>query len=152
MKKQTLSKEDEFSVMNVNGLGIVYCEDIYKLDFYQVKQQLQSPYGKRPWSKKKCEMIELAYKRLITLMRMFRHKVLLPTSSIREFWQQHALEKEKYSQDYASVFGYFSGKHLWHEKHQLLQAKKVKQAYEETIRLYQRYFEEDYILPPENQK
>lgn len=140
MKKVTLSDDDTTFLMNVNGLGILYCEDIYALDFNLVKQKLSGAAGKRPWSKSKCEKIELAYKRFLTLRRMFPGKLLIPSPSIHEFWRQHYLEKEKYANDCRIVFGYHIGKLLWQQKHLRTGEYQLEQASLETKHLYQTYF------------
>ena len=143
--KEELPSELEFSLLNTNGLGILYCEDIYDLDLEQVKQKLQSTSNKEPWSKNKCEIIELSYKRLLILKRMFKNKVLIPNSAVVEFWKQHYMQKEKYTEDCNNVFGYYIGNFSWNKKFQYLQTQQLLQAYEETIRLYHNYFGEDYV-------
>lgn len=142
MKQKFLSPEEEFHLLNVNGYGILYCEDIYALDLQMVKHKLQHAFGTRPWSKNKCEMTELAYKRFLTLKRMFPGKLLIPTPSIHEFWRQHYLEKEQYSRDCYEVFGYYVGKLLWQQKHLRESEEQLTQAYRETQHLYRTYFRE----------
>ncbi|MBL7901604.1 MAG: hypothetical protein JNK73_06390 [Bacteroidia bacterium] len=142
MKNELLSREEEFFLLNINGLGSLYCEDIYALDLHPVKQKLQDPSGKRPWSKHKCESTELAYKRFLTLKRMFPGKLLSPSPSIHEFWRQHYLDKEKYANDCHQVFGYYMGKLLWQQKHLRESEEHLEQASKYTLHLYKTYFRE----------
>ncbi len=140
MKPFELSNNLNNEAMNLTGFGMIYCEDIFNLDLSAIKLKLKNRFKEQAWSKNKCDAVELGYKRILTLKRMFRNKVLIPSPAINQFWEQHYQDKAKYAADCQVVFGYFMGKYTWNQKYAYQEFKELRRAYAETCRLYQHYF------------
>jgi hypothetical protein len=74
------------------------------LDLEAVKSLLRV---NRPWSDAQCDLVEVWYRRYLTLAVLYPDETLRPTPEIDEFWHHHILCTHKYAEDCDRVFGRF---------------------------------------------
>lgn len=76
---------------------------INQLDFTDIKAKFQT----KGWSIEQCEIVELWYKRFLTIKAKYPEQVLVPNKAIDEMWHAHILDTRRYARDCQAVFGYF---------------------------------------------
>ena len=134
----------EINPLDINGVGVVFMNDIIALDLEMVKIKLQDPEEGEGWSKEQCDSAELEYKRFLALKRLFKHKDVVPHAVIDKFWHQHILDTEAYAKDCQNIFGYFLHHYPYFGMNGNEDTQNLNIAFEETKRLYKEYFGEEY--------
>lgn len=111
-EKNTIKESKYFQRLNINinkktilklvRAGIDPC--IAKINLELIKLLLQE---ENTWSKIRCEVAELEYKRLLTLILWNKdlHHPIVPTVLVDEIWHKHILDTRAYHDDMVKIFG-----------------------------------------------
>ena len=57
------------------------------------------------WTVEKTKLIEMWYRRFLTLVKIYPNQTIVPTKDIDTFWHYHILDTRKYMDDCDKVFG-----------------------------------------------
>src|SRR5438445_10428075 len=80
---------------------------IEALDLDPIKLKLMDSEEGQGWSREYADRMELAYKRLLTLLATHPEETLAPGKDVDKFWHRHILNTLKYAEDCHNVFGRF---------------------------------------------
>lgn len=82
-------------------------QSIADLDLEPIKVKLMDINGGPGWSLEKADIVEIDYKRFLTLILKYPNHRLMPSHEIDQFWHSHILDTSKYAYDCEHIFGYF---------------------------------------------
>jgi len=117
---------------------------IEALDLDPIKLKLMDPEEGQGWSREYAGRMELAYKRLLTLMATHPEETLAPSKDVDRFWHGHILDTLKYAEDCDKVFGCFLHHFPYFGMRGAEDAANLAKAGETTRRLYQQEFGQDH--------
>lgn len=123
----------------------IFMSDIEALDFSMIKIKLQDIEEGPGWAKEECDVAESEYKKFLMLKRAFPDKEIVPHKVIDQFWHSHILDTKKYADDCEAVFGYFLHHYPYFGMNGDQDAQNLIDAFEDTKKLYQLYFNQEYI-------
>jgi hypothetical protein len=125
--------------------GKIFMKDIEVIDFVLVKRKLMDKEEGAGWTKDECNKAEKEYKRFLALKRAYPELDIVPNQVVDIFWHQHILDTEKYASDCEQIFGYFLHHYPYFGMNGKKDAENLKDAFEETKRLYMHHFETEYV-------
>lgn len=115
-------------------------ETILALDLEYIEKRLAKQLN---WESHKAKESVRKYKNFLILHYLYPDFLLVPTRIIDSAWHEHILHTKKYMEDCEKIYG-----KIFHHYPTLHANKKdEKQAeknFMETVRLYERYFNEPY--------
>lgn len=76
---------------------------IQMLDFTDIKAKFVS----KGWTSRKCELVEIWYKRFLSIKAKYPNETIAPYGPIDDFWHAHILDTRRYAKDCEKVFGRF---------------------------------------------
>jgi len=117
---------------------------IEALDLDPIKLKLMDSEEGQGWSREYADRMELAYKRLLTLLATHPEETLAPGKDVDKFWHGHILDTLKYAEDCDKVFGCFLHHFPYFGMRGAEDAANLAEAGETTRRLYQQEFGRDY--------
>jgi hypothetical protein len=117
---------------------------IEALNLDPIKLKLMDPEEGQGWSREYADRMELAYKRLLTLMATHPEETLAPSKDVDRFWHGHILDTLKYAEDCDKVFGCFLHHFPYFGMRGAEDAANLAKAGETTRRLYQQEFGQDH--------
>ena len=80
---------------------------VSKLDFDKIKLKLCDVKEGQGWTLEYADVVELQYRKFLTLLILYPNEVFTPIGDVDEFWHQHILDTRAYASDCFSVFGHF---------------------------------------------
>src|SRR5437879_2492928 len=113
---------------------------IEALDLDPIKLKLMDPEEGQGWSREYADRMELAYKRLLTLLATHPEETLAPSKDVDKFWHGHILDTLKYAEDCDKVFGCFLHHFPYFGMRGAEDAANLAKAAENTRRLYRQEF------------
>ncbi len=116
-------------------------QKIHSIDLSMIEMKLKSQKGGN-WSETKVKEGIKWYKRFLILNVKYPTKSIVPTAIIDEVWHTHILDTRKYAEDCQTVFGYFVHHFPYFGLRSHEDAVKSKQAFEETLMLFELEFNE----------
>jgi hypothetical protein len=117
---------------------------IEALDLDPIKLKLMDSEEGQGWSREYADHMELAYKRLLTLLATHPEETLAPSKDVDKFWHGHILDTLKYAEDCDKVFGSFLHHFPYFGMRGAEDAANLAKAGETTRRLYQQEFGQDH--------
>lgn len=110
------------------------------IDFSLIKKKLMDTEEGEGWSEEKADIVEIEYKKFLTLAKLFPNKELVPSKMVDKFWHQHILDTKSYYADCMCIFGYF----LHHYPYFGINGEEDKQnlleAFDETQKFHEEIF------------
>src|SRR6266853_109065 len=113
---------------------------IEALDLDPIKLKLMDPEEGQGWSREYADRMELAYRRLLTLLATHPEETLAPSKDVDKFWHGHILDTLKYAEDCDKVFGCFLHHFPYFGMRGAEDAANLAKAAENTRRLYRQEF------------
>src|SRR6266853_3157674 len=113
---------------------------IEALDLDPIKLKLMDPEEGQGWSREYADRMELAYRRLLTLLATHPEETLAPSKDVDKFWHGHILDTLKYAEDCDKVFGCFLHHFPYFGMRGAEDAANLAAAAENMKRLYQQDF------------
>jgi len=123
---------------------------IAQLDFSMIRMKLSDVNEGMGWSTEKLDFVEDRYRKFLTLNLLYPDLDIVPTSDIDTFWHAHILDTEKYQEDCSRVFGRMLHHFPYFGMRSERDAQDLKDAFEETGRLWVVNFSEAYSVDDEN--
>lgn len=114
--------------------------EILALDFERIKYKLQVKDDGERWTKEQAELGELEYKRYLTLIKVYRHRSIVPSQLMDDFWHQHILDTKAYREDCDQVFGYFIDHFPYFGIYGTEDRQNLLDSFEETKKIYRERF------------
>ena len=112
------------------------------LDFTLIKFKLKDAIEGEAWSTKKCNNIELYYKRFLILNYLFPEERIVPTKDIDTFWHYHILDTRHYIKTTKQIFGKYLHHYPYFGIFGKEDKKNLEDAFQKTIQLYEEVFHE----------
>jgi hypothetical protein len=118
-------------------------EYIEELDFSNIIDRMtDANYSLPRWTYDEAKICERLYKNFLILMRKYPRKILVPTREVDEFWHNHILDTQRYTNDCQRIFGHY-GHHTPGDVAPLKKHKKeMQQHFNQTQALYYKEFGE----------
>jgi len=113
---------------------------IEALDLDPIKLKLMDAEEGQGWSREYADRMELAYKRLLTLLATHPEETLAPSKDVDKFWHGHILDTLKYAEDCDKLFGTFLHHFPYFGMRGVEDAANLAKAAENTRRLYRQEF------------
>ena len=110
--------------------------EIQNLNFERLKYKLQIREDGDKWTKEMTDLGELEYKRYLTLIKVHRHRSIVPSRIMDGFWHQHILDTKAYREDCQNVFGYFVDHFPYFGIYGEADKLDLLESFEETKKLY----------------
>jgi hypothetical protein len=124
--------------LQTNSLRATFAA-IDSLDLTDIENLLQLPRPRgNGWTKAKCQLAILEYKRFLKLTSKYRSKSIIPTQLVDEVWHTHILDTRKYARDCDHVFGFL----LHHNPYLGINGDELfwSSAFDQTKALYEKEF------------
>ncbi len=95
------------------------------------------------WSFEYAKQIEIEYKKYLSLCLEYSNLAIVPAKPVDEFWHFHILDTLKYQEDCDMIFGHFLHHFPYFGMRGKEDAENLKNAWYETIELYNKKFGSD---------
>jgi hypothetical protein len=123
----------------------VIMQRMKELDLVIVKEQLMQPpeAGGQGWTKEECDIVEVRYKKFLTLNVVRPEEHHVPTKAIDKMWHAHILFTKKYREDCIHLFTRFID-HFPAVGGSKSERAVMSQQFKMTCELYRKLFDEEY--------
>jgi hypothetical protein len=118
---------------------------IAHIDFTLLKEKLMlsAEEGGHGWSVDMANKAEAKYKKWLFLKLKYENVLIPPPNDIDTFWHYHILDSQAYMRDTAAIFGQYVHHYPYFGMRGKADAQKLREAFENTKRIYREEYGED---------
>lgn len=116
--------------------------DIAALDLDPIKIKLMDEREGMGLSREEADLIEVEYKRFLSLMYKYPSKTIVCSTEVDKFWHQHILDTRKYAEECDRIFGFFIHHFPYFGMRGDEDAANLRNCFEESNQLYEKEFGE----------
>lgn len=109
---------------------------IFDLDLEPILVKIMDRDEGLGWDLEYAKMIEIEYKKFLTLCAEFPQKAIVPPVEVDKMWHYHILDTMKYAEDCQNIFGYFLHHFPYFGMRGVEDANNLQNAWAQTCELY----------------